>query len=248
MRRPSRSHELGVQLETERETPSTEAREGPRKSPRGQSHHTVRDRDPVRICSLHSHPRLVPEPSELRNREALAAMAIRMVRRSCGSVVVQEFRMQALVDEGRGELVYRGSRKEPQHSICEGFRVGRGHEKPSGRPEDAADLEEHLRGVVDVLEDLRRDDRVERFVVEWQGFRVGQDDPDPIGGPRTPTGPPPPPGGHALREEVHPDDVEAPTLREGQGQSPLTAPEVEEPRGGPPPNPEGVPPQEPPPG
>src|SRR3989449_11645720 len=107
MRRPSRSHELGVQLETERETPSTEARGGPRKSPSGKSHHTVRDRDPVRVRPLHSHPRLVPEPFELRNCEALAAMAIRMVRRSCGRVVVQEFRMQALMDEGCGELVYR---------------------------------------------------------------------------------------------------------------------------------------------
>src|SRR2546426_5241143 len=46
-----------------------------------------------------------------------------------------------------------------------------------------------------------RDDRVERFAVEWQGFRVSQDDPDPIGRPRTPTGPPRPHGGHALREE-----------------------------------------------
>jgi len=228
MRRPSRSHELGVQLETERETPSTEAREGPRKSPRGQSHYPVRDRDPVRVRPLHSHPRLVPEPFELRNREALAAMAIRMVRRSCGSVVVQEVRMEALVDEGRGELVYRGSRKEPQHSIREGLRVRCGHEKPSGRPEDAADLEEHLRRVVDVFEDLRRDDRVERFVVEWQRLRVGQDDPDAVGRPRTPTGPPRPYGGHALREEVHRDDVEARTLREGQGQSPLTAPDVED--------------------
>jgi len=197
--------------------PSTEAREGPRKSPRGQSHYPVRDRDSVRVRPLHSDPRLVPEPFELRNCEALAAMAIRMVRRSCGSVVVQEFRMQALVDEGRGELVYRGSWKEPQHSIREGFRVGRGHEKPSGRPEDAADLEEHLRGVVNVLEDLRRDDRVERFAVEWQGFRVSQDDPDPIGRPRTPTGPPRPHGGHALREEVHRDDVEAGDGNGGSG-------------------------------
>src|SRR5207245_6742987 len=96
--------------------------------------------------------------------------------------------MQALVDEGRGELVYRGSRKEPQHSIREGFRVGRGHEKPSVRPEDAADLEEHLRGVVNVLEDLRRDDRVERFAVEWKGFRVSKADQDPIGSPSTQTG------------------------------------------------------------
>ena len=32
-----------------------------------------------------------------------------------------------------------------------------------------------------------------------------------------------------LREEVHRDDVEARTLREGQGQRPLTAPDVEDP-------------------
>src|SRR5207245_3565471 len=123
MRRPSGSHELGVQLETEREMPSTEAREGPRKSPRGQSHHPVRDRDSVRVRPLHSDPRLVPEPFELRNCEALAAMAIRMVRRSCGRVVVQEFRMQAIVDEGCGELVYSGSRKEPQTSIRVSYSV-----------------------------------------------------------------------------------------------------------------------------
>src|SRR2546422_11734814 len=188
MRRPSGSHELGVQLETEREMPSTEAREGPRKSPRGQSHYPVRDRDSVGVRPLHSHPRMVPEPFELRNCEALAAMPIRMARRSCGRVVVQEFRMQALVDEGCGELVYRGSRKEQQQSIAECFRVGRGHEKPSGRPEAAADLEEHLRGVVNVLEDLRRDDRVERFAMEWQGFRVSQDDPDPSRRASTTTG------------------------------------------------------------
>src|SRR5690349_3526938 len=89
--RPSGPRELCVKLETERETPSAEAREAPRESPRSQSHDAVRNGDSVRVCGLDPHPRLVPKTFEFRDCEAFAAMTIRMVRRSRGPVVVQEF-------------------------------------------------------------------------------------------------------------------------------------------------------------
>src|SRR2546428_13192668 len=117
--------ELGVELEPERERPGPQMRHGARQRPRGDLHHAIRERNPVRVAQVHAKARAGAQDYEFAKREAFAAVTVRMARRPRGRAGVQEGWVQRLLRHGGGGPPHRGGRGKPQGPVRQGPALSR---------------------------------------------------------------------------------------------------------------------------